>query len=420
MLGSAVLCRRHILFNLLPVRRSRNESHVLLALPAPVSRLSQAYISQIFFERFNSPGLCLVEKPLLSSYAAGVLSSVIVDLGWEATSVVPVIDCAVQHSAAVQADVGARHCTLWLAHLLRQDASIVKALEALAAHRAGSTAGAGSVEERLQEALVALATQLVQDGHIRTPNEGDEASGGDDEGTLDVAAALVAGREKAVVEEQARRKAAMEAAAAAGNDEGAVAAITGEQGQAGGSTDASAVLVDFRGLKIKVGPSRFRYAEPLLDPSILASVRGLGEKEVGAKPFGAGPDPSERIDVMEPTSQNFATAISVPEAVSLAINACELERRPGLWENLVITGASTRVRGLGALLLSAMARFVASAPTEASQVAGEPNPLQAHNVRALRVPDYFAEFKERTDLAPFLGATIHAKVSKRPRIGSFD
>ena len=41
---------------------------------------------------------------------------------------------------------------------------------------------------------------------------------------------------------------------------------------------------------------------------------------------------------------------------------------------------------------------------------GEPNPLQPHTVRALKVPDYFAAFKERMDLAGYLGATIYAKL----------
>ena len=41
---------------------------------------------------------------------------------------------------------------------------------------------------------------------------------------------------------------------------------------------------------------------------------------------------------------------------------------------------------------------------------GDPQPWKPHHVRALRIPDYFANYKERMDLAPYLGATIFAKL----------
>ena len=82
-----ILLRRHLLFRLMPLRPSLNDSPILLALPAPVSRAAHSIITRVFFELFNAPSLSIVETPLLSSYACGTLSSVVVDVGWESCSV---------------------------------------------------------------------------------------------------------------------------------------------------------------------------------------------------------------------------------------------------------------------------------------------------------------------------------------------
>ncbi|KDN39450.1 hypothetical protein K437DRAFT_239486 [Tilletiaria anomala UBC 951] len=482
---------RHLLFHAttLGLRRSSNTSVTLLALPAPLSREQHACISSLWFEQLNCPGLALVESPLLAAYATAALSATVVDIGAAASVVTPVADCLVQHNAIVRCPVGARHCTLWLAHLLRQDASLVQALGALSEHHATAASAAvpssaaatpprNEQDERLHELLVELAEMLVHEGHINGLDD-DAAGGGggkfssssiggsgagaaagvEEEPELDVAAMLVQGKEKELIEEQERRKKALQdAIAGKASAADVAAAITGEAGQAGGSTDPKAVLVSFKGLRLKVGPSRFRYAEPLFCPDVLRGVRGIQQESDAhsASLSGAGPvlgDPvlnntsttpslSSSLPTAaqshHPTADALATAPSLPECIHAAIaQVPDLERRPALWDALVVTGAPTRTRGLAASITRHCAPFIvggggavgggaadqsggvagfgapapgAGAGAAAAIIPDEPNQLQPRNVRALKVPDYFVNFKDRTDLAPFLGATIYAKL----------
>ncbi|CAD6887792.1 unnamed protein product [Tilletia controversa] len=498
---------RHLLFDLLRIKRSRNDSHTLLSLPAPIHRDTYTTAAQVFFELFNTPALSIVETPLVSAYAAGTLTGVTVDIGWAGCSITPIVDCEVRHEAIVRTRVGTRLCTIWLAHLLAQDSSIVQELGRIAGSAPSSAEASSSsstTQSAVHELLVDLAQLLLEEGHIRMTDEGDHSSARahelDDEGNLDIAAALVQGRERDLVEEQERKKAAeaAEDAAAKGDEEAGGAAAAAkraeaqkqlqQQGQAGGSTDPNAVTVDFRGRRITVGPSRFRFAEPMLaDPTVLHAVKlpqlhrhpflsptaggadeegddQAGEDERG---FGAGLHEGERLsqallqsfvladDEDDPsiskngkaiTTTTFNSAMTLPEAIALAIqrtlsvtlgNAyldasvpfAVSERRLTLWENLVITGAPTRIKGFTPALTAACGLHVGAAAQgqghggggageggegaglEGVGVVGLGPGTQARNVRALKVPDYFAEFKDRTDLAPFLGASIYTKLT---------
>jgi actin-related protein 9 len=443
-----ILLRRHLLFRLMPLRPSLNDSPILLALPAPVSRAAHSIITRVFFELFNAPSLSIVETPLLSSYACGTLSSVVVDVGWESCSVSPVLDCAVQHAALTRCNVGLRHCALYLAHLLRRDASLTDALIKLDSRHAASTSRTGEsasdAQETLHQSFAALALQLIHEKHARF-EAGDLPAGAEqqnDDEEFDVAAALIAGREKAAIEEQeARNKAAL-----AGSDPEAqaIAAKAASQAskpsddvQPGANDEEGAVQTVFRGVRLQVGPGPLgQVAEPLFNPAVLANVRGIDSgPDLGQRCFGAGSLPDENIDLdaMERAQGSSAPAASrsLPELISIAIASIpEDDKRALLWETLVVTGAPTiGLKGLAGAVTAACANYVASASSNSGGGMGmmtggmdgtpgigaaERSSAQPTNVRSLRVPDYFAEFKERTDLAPFLGATIYGKVRRSP------
>lgn len=415
----------YVLFHLLPIRRSHNDSNILISLPLPVSRATHAYLTQIFFEHFNSAAITIAEKPLLSCYGVGSMNACVVDLGYESCDVSPVIECLVQSNANVKTDVGARHCILYLAHLLRRDQSLVKAIQTLLRYTRKASSAASSRqsdEAALKSAFYSLAQQLLEEGLVLDEEAFKKGAGGmisaadgeDDEGNFDIAAALVEGTKKHDDEEEERRK-AMEASQGDEIDESILASITGEDGQAGGSTDEKAVLVHFRGLKLKVGPERFRFLEPLFRPELLKDVAGAADLDLGDEPFAAGPvamDSSSHDSYpMATASPDWSQTMSLPLAIANAISRVEdADRRPQLWENLIFTGQPAKIKTIQLEAISALSEFVATEQTEAAQVLAEPNPLQARNVRALRVPDYFSEFKERNDLAPFLGGTIYAKL----------
>ena len=423
----------YVLFHLLPIRRSHNDSNVLISLPLPISRATHAYLTQIFFEHFNSAAFTFAEKPLLSCYGAGTMSACVVDLGYEGCDVTPVIECTVQSNANIKTDVGARHCILYLAHLLRRDQSLVKAIQTLLRYtrKASTTAARDSEEVAVTNATFALAKQLVEEGLVLDEEAVKKGAGGivsaageeEEEGNFDIAAVLVEGARKHDDEDEERRR-AMEAQEGEEIDEAILASITGEDGQAGGSTDEKAVLVHFRGLKLKVGPERFRFLEPLFRPELLKDVAGAADLHLGEEPFGAGPIVAEANDAkanglktsydsypMPTTPPDWSQVVPLPLAIANAISRVEdADRRPQLWENLIFTGQPAKIKMIQIEAISSLSDYVATEQTEAAQVLAEPNPLQARNVRALRVPDYFSEFKDRTDLASFLGGTIYAKL----------
>lgn len=416
----------YVLFHLLPIRRSHNDSNVLISLPLPISRATYAYLTQVFFEHFNSAAITIAEKPLLSCYGVGTMNGCVVDLGYESCDVTPVIECVVQSNSNVKTDVGTRHCILYLAHLLRRDQSLVKAIQTLLRYtrKASVASSSQSDETRLRQAMFSLAKQLLEEGLVLDEDAVKKGAGGivsaadgdDEEGNFDIAAVLVEGAKKHDDDDEERRK-AMEASSGE-VDEAILASITGEDGQAGGSKDEKAVLVQFRGLKLKVGPERFRFLEPLFRPELLKEVAGAAELHIGDEPFGAGPLVAETDGVsshdsypMPTSSPDWSSAMPLPLAIANSIARVEdADRRPQLWENLIFTGQPAKIKTIQIEAISALSDYVATEQTEAAQVLAEPNPLQARNVRALRVPDYFAEFKDRTDLAPFLGGTIYAKL----------
>ena len=356
----------YVLHDKLGVRVGNNAYYIMLALPSPVSRDVYEQGAKILFEKFNSPAITISEVPLLSAYALGVLTALVVDVGAEDSSAVAVSDCAVVPSGVVISKIGIVHCTWWLAYLLTQDARVMQALEQVAP---GQT----------HAAAWSLAQQMADD-HVVCVDTDITQTDDEDEGVLDVAAALVEGRERDVVKERERQKEA-EAKSAASNTSGAV-------------------VVSFRGVEVPVGSVHKRFHEPLFRPAVLERVsldiptpravaQALQARRIGGEPM----------------------CLSIPDAVARATaNVHPMERRLPLWENLILTGPMALTRGLIAELTRALSAYTTTESSEASQVVGDPQPWKPHHVRALRIPDYFANYKERMDLAPYLGATIFAKL----------
>lgn len=360
----------HVVVALLHVKPASNESFALLALPNPISRDAYEHAAQIFFERLNVPALCISETPLLATYAAGVLSALVVNIGIEDSSAIAVSDCAVVNASAVVTKIGIVHCTWWLAYLLGQDARVKEAL--------------ASVPGDMHANLYALAEQVVAEGHVRVdaPQDGSEvaASDADEAGSFDVAAALVEGRERDVVAQHAQHKTHADAAAERAHGD--------------------VVMVSFRGASVPVGSARTRFHDPLLQPRLLTRV-----------PNADAAPPAVKAALESIQSGKEPVCVSLPAAVAQSVNNVpQMERRVQLWESLVVTGPIARWHGLVSEIVRACSIYMTNEPTESAQVVGEPNPLQPHAVRSLKVPDYFPEFKDRADLIPFLGATIFAKL----------
>jgi actin-related protein 9 len=314
-------------------------------------------------------------------YAVGALSGIVVDIGDTLTDITPIYDGFPHSGARTITRVGIRHCERFLAHLLRNNTSVTAVLAELAIPPAEHPA-----------ALRALARQVWQAGLVRVPVDGIAVREAEDDVMTDIAAVLVAGKEKAVIESGMKRRATAKASAA-------------EQARAKEIEALDLVTVEFRGKEVTLGKERHRFCEPLFDKNLLNIGDGLPPDEHGS-----------------PEGDADAMLMTLQDAVGHAVRLTDVEQRQYIWHGLMVTGdVVTYVKGKfsSALYLTFVAqRNGGIAPALQNYLssfilsnADQHNEVQPKQIRTVKVPEYFAEYRERGDgLAAFLGSSIVAKV----------
>ncbi|KAI0924001.1 hypothetical protein AcV5_009377 [Taiwanofungus camphoratus] len=357
---------KYVLFNQLQLRRPQMESPVLLSILPGLSRDACERICQIFFERFNVAGFGILDRPAGQFYAAvtgnSQLSGVVVDIDRDDTDITPIYDGFVMHTARTSTGLGLNDCTFYLAHLLRSNTSVMTAL---------SPPENPLAPEVLQPLLYELAQQLWQENHIKVLAEGEAARDVEEEGVTDIAAVLVAGKEKTVIETGMKKRANAKASAA-------------EQARAKEIEALDLVTIQFREHALTVGRERHRFCEPLFDPTLLSGLPGLSPRKT-------------RVQQERP----------LQTAVGEAVGHTEVDQRGYIFQGLFVTGDITNhIKGLGAALQARLAPFILSSPDP------QQNEVQPKRIRILKVPEYFAEYREKGDgLASFLGSSIVAKIT---------
>ncbi|KAF9447508.1 actin-related protein [Macrolepiota fuliginosa MF-IS2] len=348
---------KHILFNQLQRRRVQNESPVLLSIVPGLSRSTYERICQMFFERFNVAGFGIIERPMAQMYAANSLSGVVVEIGDYETDITPIYDGFIVHQAKARVSLGLKDCEIYLAYILRLNQNIVNIL---------SPPETPLDPETLQERLLQLAQQLWKDGHIKVPSDGETAIP-DDEGVTDIAAIVVAGKEKAVIESGMKKKATAKATAA-------------ELARAREIEAMDLLTVQFGPHSLTLGKERHRMCEPLFDPRLLKGLSGLPLREGDESPR------------------------SLQEVTAHAVNITDVDQRMYIWQGLLVTGDATRcVKGIGLALQSRLAPFLYSPESSMD--------IQPRSIRVLGVPEYYAEYRETgNSYAAFLGSSITAKI----------
>ncbi|KXN81553.1 SWI/SNF and RSC complexes subunit arp9 [Leucoagaricus sp. SymC.cos] len=348
---------KHVLFNQLKLRRVQNESPVLLSIASGLSRSTYERICQMFFERFNVAGFGVMERPMAQLYAGNNLSGVVVDIGDYETDITPIYEGFIVQHAKMQLSLGLKDCEIYLANILRNNQSVMNAF---------SPPGDSLDPDALQAKLVELVQQLWRDNHIKVPSDGETAIP-DDEGVTDIAAIVVAGKEKAVIESGMKKKATAKATAA-------------ELARAREIEAMDLITVQFGGHSLTLGKERHRMCEPLFDPRLMKGLNGNPARE-GEELFRP-----------------------LQELVAHAVNLTDVDQRMYIWLGLLVTGDVTRnVRGIGLALQSRLQPFLYS--PEASM------DIQPRSTRLLGVPEYYAEYRETGNgLAGFLGTSITAKI----------
>ncbi|KAI6112731.1 actin family [Pisolithus sp. B1] len=350
---------KYVIFNQLQIKRTQNESPVILSMPAGLSRDLLEQVCQLFFERFNVAGFAVLERPMAQIYATGLLSGVVVDIGYEQSDISPIYDGFILQNIRTSTAIGIRDCENYLANILRSNQSVMAA---------ASPPDSPEDSQTIQQFLLDFAQHIWKEGLVRVPSDGQTADVPEDEGVTDIAAVLVAGKEKAVIETGMKKKATAKASAA-------------EQARAREIEALDLVTVEFRGQSITVGKERHRFCEPLFDPTLLKSIQQV------------------------PVNNTQDQPLPLQDAVGLAVRQADVNQREYIWQGLFVTGdLGNRVKGIGIALQSRLSPYI---PSNSEQ----PTDMQPRLIRVASVPEYFAEFREKGDrLAAFLGTSIVAKI----------
>ncbi|KAK7445413.1 hypothetical protein VKT23_014830 [Stygiomarasmius scandens] len=345
---------KYVLFTGLQRKRVQNESPVLLSIPVGLSRDAYEKVCQIFFERFNVAGFGILERPMAQIYSTISLSGVVVDVDYDKSDITPIYEGFIVHPGTVTTSVGINDCQRYLANLLKSNQSVMAAI---------SPPESPLESDALNSALLAFVEQIWKDGHIKIPSDGETAIV-EDEGITDIAAIVVAGKEKAVIESGMKKKQSQKQSAE-------------QQARAREIEAMDLITVQFKEKSITLGKERHRFCEPLFDPTLVGKVE---------------------------SSDTRTLHLSLQEAVDRAIRQTDVDQRQYIWQGVLVTGDLTKtVKGLAIALQSRLAPYVVNPELQTD--------VQPRSIRLLNVPEYYPEYRDTGEgYAAFLGSSIVAKL----------
>lgn len=96
------------------------KNKVLLTEPWNNAQCNKGKAAEIFFEKFKVPAFYVQIQDILSLYASGRMTGVVLTVGEGVSSAVPIYEGFVLHSAAQRSDIGGRDVTDYLQMLLRK------------------------------------------------------------------------------------------------------------------------------------------------------------------------------------------------------------------------------------------------------------------------------------------------------------
>ncbi|KAK4685022.1 actin-related protein 9, partial [Tremellales sp. Uapishka_1] len=362
---------KHLL-KLLGIEPATNTSPLILIPPPSPPCLpldTQATYTQLAFENLNVPGLSIFPAPLLSLFALNATTGIILHIGRHSTEISIVIDSVVRWECSTTVHVGEADCEAFFENLLMQD----EGLEAELVAAKGSPLVDGEKRKLVKQVAEVVWRECTGDDvEIPVAKSGlasvviGATQTQEDEGTIDVAKKLANDTMPPPTNTSHKSKKQQAAATAAAN--AAAAAVLADV--------ISINIPSFPEKEINLGPVRHRLAEPLL--------RG---KTTGSE--------------------------TVWEAMGRAVESPSLglAERMAIWEGVGIVGDLVRFKSLPRALITYLAPFLLSSTDV-------PSEIQPARVRLLSIPEYFTNYKgATTDLAPFLGGQMIAKVAFNDSMG---
>lgn len=128
----AELFWKYILVKKLQIDLKDNISPVLMSVPIEWPKHYREYIAKIMFERCNLPALYIAEQPLMALYAIGNTSGIVIDIGYERTRVVPILDNMINTRAAQSLPIGGQDIDEYLLKLVKEESEICSQLDSIA------------------------------------------------------------------------------------------------------------------------------------------------------------------------------------------------------------------------------------------------------------------------------------------------
>lgn len=236
----------------------------------------------------------MLERPLAQIFATNALNGLVVDIGDDQTDVAPIYECSVQHNCVDYMPIGLSDCEMYLANLLQASEQVVSVL---------SPPEAPLSPEGLATQLRALTRQIWREGHVKLGEA--DAQSGDDEGVTNIAAVLVAGKEKAVIESNVKKRQNAKASAA-------------EQARAREIEALDLITINFQEKEVTLGRERHRFLDPLFEPSVLRGLEGFESK------VWLGD-----------------SVASLQEVCGRAVAKADLDAKLSIWDGLFVTGDCT-------------------------------------------------------------------------------
>ncbi|KAH8689867.1 actin-domain-containing protein [Talaromyces proteolyticus] len=322
---------------------------LIVSEPAWTAR-DREILTQFVFERFKPPGFSLIDSALAACYAYGTINATVVDVGHGKANVTAVLDSVVQdHGRGIALQgCGGETLTDRLEELLKREGFTREMCEQLKRSNITEilppgTALPGSIAPTTPDINPASAASTgATDGNSakvpRGPGRGTQTetneNGDEDEGVLDVAAIVTSGNTNEFLAKREKEK------------------VTSKKNSE--QTNKAARLPNSKRAK-----ATFQFEEFVRINDTAQYMRQRREVEVGVERFmlaTAGKERKERgsSGILEDlAAQIHHTILSVPDAA----------KRADLWDNLIIIGNGSRIRGFVPALLSTITQKYILSPS---------------------------------------------------------
>ncbi|TKA56037.1 hypothetical protein B0A53_01740 [Rhodotorula sp. CCFEE 5036] len=417
---------RYAMHTSLQLQRPPLAHPTVLSIPPNLSPSTVDQLHRLLFERLLVPQVLVSTRPFFAAGAAGILSGVVVDIGYrgEGTEISAMYENQVVPAASdfrigdLDEGVCDDYC---LYKILEADPTIEQQLLDAKTTAAGSggqqpvTFAPGELANAMRRVVSDLKvqnaisfespllgstiTRLLQLGIQQAAGEGEEG----EEGTLDVAKAIVEGKVDEIVRGGGDK---------ANDDEegGQFVRVSNPYLPAATTTgtDASASTSNTN-TTLRIGPIRHRYLEPLFFPSVLACL---------------APTPSSSSQGETLASRLFGTEYSrftgpgatlphagLHEAVGVVLASVPDEGVRNAVSEAVVVVSSGRIannRALGPALIPLLSPFRSDPSAGVYDPEGT---APSRTTRFAKTPNYFSSFKDRSgDWAVYLGACIMGKL----------